>query len=497
MKKNQNNDRVNNNMLKVYNTLFRKKEILKPRTLRQAQGKKKINLFICGPTVYDFSHIGHARTYIAFDVIVKYLKQKGYGVFYLQNITDIDDKIIKRAKEKKITPRTLARRFEKEYLKDMESLGIDSVTEYARATDYIKEIISQAKRLLEKGYAYEIEDGLYYDISKFKEYGKLSKRTALQAQDAVSRIDDSKEKRNKGDFCLWKFSQKGEPTWPFEKLKIKKGRPGWHIEDTAITEKFFGAQYDIHGGARDLIFPHHEAEISQMEAISNKKPLVKYWLHTGFLTVGGQKMSKSLGNFITIRDFLQKHSPRILRLLILKSHYRSPIDYNEKTILQTKKEIERIDELVVKLKQITKNKKQITATVKKLISKNEKDFEKVMDDDFNTPKAVALIFSLISKANKLIDQNKLTKKAAKEILNFLKKIDQVFGFIFDEEPEISSRTIKLAKNRKEYREKGQWEKADEMRKEIEKEKGCWIVDTKKGSILMKNIGGGTATIEIE
>ena len=317
-------------MLKLYNTLTRKKESFTPKK------GKKVNLFVCGPTIYDFSHIGHARTYIVFDAFVKYLKQKSFNVFYLQNITDIDDKIIIRAKEKKTTPRKLALLFEKEYLKDMKSLKVSSITKYARATSHVKEIISQVKRLLKKGFAYQIKDGIYYDISNFKNYGKLSRRTVLQAEDAVSRIDETKDKRNKGDFCLWKFSKKGEPRW---KSPFGLGRPGWHIEDTAITEKYFGLQYDIHGGARDLIFPHHEAEIAQMEAISGKSPMVNYWLHTGFLTVKGKKMAKSLGNFITIKDFLKDYSPRILRLFVIKSHYRSPIDYNEKLISQTKKEL--------------------------------------------------------------------------------------------------------------------------------------------------------------
>src|SRR4030042_5837800 len=285
-------------MLKLYNTQNRKKETFKP-------GKgKKINLFVWGPTVYDFSHIGHARTYISFDVIVKYLRETGFDVFYLQNITDIDDKIIERAKKTKTSPQKLAEKFKKEYLKDVKDLNITSVSKYAKATDYTKEIISQAKRLMKKGYAYQIEDGIYYDISKFKNYGKLSGRTIIQAEDGVSRIDQAKNKKNKGDFCLWKKSKPGEPKWSSPWFE---GRPGWHIEDTAITEKQFGPQYDIHGGAQDLIFPHHEAEIAQMEAISKKHPLVQYWLHTGFLRVEGQKMAKSLGNFITIRDFLKEN----------------------------------------------------------------------------------------------------------------------------------------------------------------------------------------------
>ena len=456
---------------KLYDTLTRRKEIFRPFKTRC------VRMFVCGITPYDFAHIGHARTYIVFDMIVKYLKEKGYDVFYLQNITDVDDKIINRAKERKITPKKLARDFEREYLKDMRGLRIDSVTKYARATEHIEKIISQVKRLFKKGYAYQIKDGVYYDISKFKEYGKLSRRTILQAEDAVSRIDESKEKRNKGDFCLWKFSKVGEPKW---KSPWGYGRPGWHIEDTAITEKYFGPQYDIHGGAKDLIFPHHEAEIAQMEAISGKKPLVKYWLHSGFLTVKGQKMAKSLGNFITIKDFLENHSPCLLRFLVLKSHYRSPIDYSERAILQTKREIEKIDEFVEKLKNL-KNKKRVKEVNLFSTSVYASVFDRVMDNDFNTPKALAVIFNLVNKGNFLIARNKLSPTDAKKILNFLKKVDKVFGFIFWEKPKekIPPIVLSLAKHREKCRQEGQWQKADELRKEIQR-KGYWVEDTKKG-----------------
>ncbi|MGH7239994.1 MAG: class I tRNA ligase family protein, partial [Candidatus Saccharimonadales bacterium] len=240
----------------IYNTLTKTKEVIKP-----FKGKT-VRLFVCGPTVYDFSHIGHARTYVIFDAFAKYLKQIGFSVHYLQNLTNIDDKIILRAKERGVSPLDLAAAFEKKHLEDMKRLGVTSVRKYARATDYIKQIISQIKRLEQKGYAYSLQDGMYFDIAKFKDYGKLSGRTALQAEDSVSRIDYSKDKRNRGDFCLWKFTENKdqEPWWP---SPWGDGRPGWHIEDTAITEKFFGPQYEIHGGAVDLIFPHHEAEVAQ------------------------------------------------------------------------------------------------------------------------------------------------------------------------------------------------------------------------------------------
>ncbi len=476
-------------MIKVHNTQSGKKEELKPFK------EKKVNLFVCGPTVYDFSHIGHARTYIIFDVIVNYLKNQGYKVFYLQNITDIDDKIIKRAKENNKDWKEIAEKFEKEHKNDMEALNIKSVSKYARATDHIKEIESQVKRLIEKGFAYQLEDGIYYDISKFKDYGKLSKRKAEKAEDAVSRIDKNKNKRNKGDFCLWKFSKPNEPSWP---SSLGQGRPGWHIEDTAITEKKFGPQYDIHGGARDLIFPHHEAEISQMEAISNKKPMVKYWMHTGFLRVEGQKMSKSLGNFITVKEFLKNHSSSLLRFLIIKSHYRSPVNYSEAKLNKIRKEIERIEEFVSKIKEI-KNKNKENKEVEIILEETRKEFQESMNDDFNTPKAIASIFNLISKGNKLINQNKISSSEAKEIIKLLKEIDSILKInltishykenITDKiklEDKALAKVKKLTQKRENQRKNKEWQKADKTRKEIE-ELGYRIKDTKEGPKIKKII----------
>ena len=451
-------------MLKVFNTLSRKKEELR---------KKNLDLFVCGPTVYDFSHIGHARTYIAFDVIVKYLRQTGRKVHYLQNITDIDDKIIDRARKTKEKPRDLAKRFEKEYRQDMKAVGVNSVTTYARATGHIKEIISQIERLLKKRYAYEIEsDGIYYDISKFKEYGKLSRRTKQGAEDAISRIDDSIQKHNKGDFALWKFSPPaGGPNESKWKSPWGYGRPGWHVEDTAITEKVFGVQYDIHGGARDLIFPHHEAEISQMEAISGKKPMAKYWMHTGFLTVEGEKMSKSLGNFITIQDFLKKHSPRLLRLLVIKTHYRSPIDYSEKLLHQIEQELERIDEFVDKLESSSMKNPE----TKQMLVRFQENFQKAMEDDFNMPSAMASLFEFIREVN--------TKKAyTKEVLDFLKEIDTYFYFIFwgkQKQEKIPAKILKFAEQREQARKQKNWAEADKLRATSAR-KGWLIEDTPSG-----------------
>ncbi|MDD5433050.1 MAG: cysteine--tRNA ligase [Candidatus Pacebacteria bacterium] len=462
--------------IKIYNTLSSKIEPLSPIK------KDKINLFVCGPTVYDYSHVGHARTYVAFDMFVNYLKYFKFDVFYLQNITDIDDKIIQRAKEKNISPKELAKQFEKEYMTDMQVLQIKSINKYARATEHIKEIISQVERLLAKGFAYQATDGIYYDVSKFKEYGKLSGRTAEAAEDGTSRIDEGIEKKNKADFCLWKISKEGEPTWP---SPWGKGRPGWHIEDTAITEKYFGAQYDIHGGARDLIFPHHEAEIAQMEAISGKSPLVKYWMHTGFLTVDGQKMSKSLGNFTTIRDFRKENSPQVLRMFIFSSHYRSPIDLKDTAVNEAKTNVEKLQNLAAELQNINKNGKGLVFTA---FNELQDRFWQALEDDFNTPKAKAVLFEIVSLANEQIAKNELAINQAKKILNFLKEINKIFLFLdfkkAKEKQEIPKEILELAEQREKYRQAKDWQKADEIRQKIEN-LGYLVEDTSTGPKIIK------------
>lgn len=472
-------------MLKIYNTLSGKKENFKAKN-------SKVEIFVCGPTVYDFPHLGHARTYVFFDAFVKYLRTKEPDVFYLQNITDIDDKIILRAKEKGIAPKELALMFEKEYIKDVKSLNITAVTEYARATEHIKEIISQVERLLKKGYAYYLKDGVYYDISKFKDYGKLARRTAKQAERAVSRIDESIGKKNKGDFCLWKFSEPHEPKW---KSPFGYGRPGWHIEDTAITEKFFGSQYDIHGGAKDLIFPHHEAEVAQMEAISGKKPLVRYWMHTGFLTINGRKMSKSLGNFITIREFLKNHSPQFIRFLILSTLWRSPLDYSEKKVIQVKNSLEKIEGFLRRTAEIIESfdirekreRRGKPEGFEKIFGKAKKDFFSRLDDDFNTPKALAAAFDFMQKMNKFMDKGLINENEAWAIYNFFERMNrflEIIDFKNLTKPAVSPEIQELVAKREELRKAKKWQEADEIRKEIEK-KGYAVEDTATGPRLKK------------
>ena len=440
--------------------------------------KEKINLFVCGITPYDYPHIGNIRTYLSFDIAVRYLRSRGLKVFYLQNITDIDDKIIKISKEEKTSWKSVARKFEKIYHQNEKELNIVSVNKYARATDYIPQITSQVKSLLEKGYAYKIEgDGYYFDISRFSGYGKLSGRTTGQAEDGISRIDESINKRNKGDFCLWKFSKKEEPSWNTD---LGKGRPGWHIEDTAITEHFFGPQYDIHGGAVDLKFPHHEAEIAQQEAASGKEPLVKIWMHTGFLLVDGKKMSKSLNNFISAKDFLKNHSGEILRYIVLSHHYRSPIDYSDKLVFQASSSLDSIKSFLGKLNLI-KNKGDISGQSKKMLEEAAKKFKEAMDDDFNAPKALAEIFSLINSIEKNIWT--ASKKEAGQISDLITGNLRVLGL----DMKLSHTPLKvrlLAKKREVFRRNKQFIQSDALRARIN-QLGYEVEDTPLGPLITK------------
>lgn len=428
----------------------------------------RVKLFVCGPTVYDDSHIGHARTYISFDTIVRYLKYRGYSVLYIQNITDIDDKIINRANELEVEPVSLARKYEKKYLEDMQLLGVETVNYYARATEHIGEIIDQIKTLIEKDFAYETETGVYFDESKFPDFGKLSKRNIEDLN--VHRIDPDTTKRNPGDFVLWKKKD----TKPFWDSPWGNGRPGWHIEDTAITAEYFGPQYDIHGGGLDLIFPHHEAEIAQMESASGKKPMVRYWMHTGFLNVEGEKMSKSLGNFITIRELLQDYSPEVFRFFVLSTHYRSPIDFSKSALEQSKNSLKRINKF---LKTITDmDRAEIPEThdednyYRDKLDKAKTKFFKAMDNDFNTPDALSTIFNFIRDINRGVDDKNISQKVLQDISGFFMDIEMIFGINFTDRTSDDDRTDDLlqliVEVREKLRERKDWELADSIRTKL-------------------------------
>jgi cysteinyl-tRNA synthetase len=387
----------------------------------------RVYLFVCGPTVYDNSHLGHARTYVVFDVLAKYLRSTGREIFYLQNITDVDDKIINRAAEEGVSQPALARKFEKEYFQDMHALGIDAVSYYARATTHIPEIIDQVERLIARGVAYVTETGVYFNVDTFDRNGELSGQDRAKR---VSRVTDT-SKQNPLDFALWKTGEYGEYTWD---SPWGRGRPGWHIEDTAISEKYFGQQYDIHGGGLDLIFPHHEAEIAQMESLEGKHPMVRYWMHTGFLTVKGEKMSKSLGNFITIRDALKTWNKDVLRYFILLSHYRSPLQATDEGLVNAAKGLDHIRAIARKDNGPDAN--------------GRKAFTGAMEADLNTPMALAAIQRL----------------AANGDIGALREFGAILGINFLRET--SAPLSVLHEIREELRAKKQFEVADLIREKM-------------------------------
>lgn len=473
--------------MKLLNTLSGQKEELK----KPPHGR--INLFVCGPTVYDASHIGHARTYIAFDALVRFLRAEKYKIFYLQNITDVDDKIIERARREATTPAKLAALNERAYKNTMQRIGVISVNKYANASKFIPEIVKQINTLIAQGYAYKIEgSGYYFDIAAFPDYGKLSKRTVAQAEDSVTRIDTGLEKKNRGDFVLWKFVTvaekdkkkkftltEGEPAW---NTKLGWGRPGWHIEDTAITESFFGPQYDIHGGGEDLKFPHHEAEIAQQEAASGKKPFVKIWLHTGFIRVGGEKMSKSLNNFVTIDDFLKTNSADTLRWLILSHHYRSPINFNETSAQDAARALDTLKEFLEKLlfvKARTKNKTTASAEGAARAIHTKEQFLAALRDDFNTPEAIAALFSFVNAVNPTLWT--MSKNDAVHAAQPIEEAFHLFG-ISAKTPAIPLKIKRLVKERELSRAHKQFVKSDDLRKAIT-ELGYSIDDTPLGPFV--------------
>ncbi len=478
--------------MRLYNTLSERKEGLARPT------GKPLKLFVCGLTVYDLPHIGHARTYIFFDALVRYLRATDQPVFYLQNVTDVDDRIIARAQEQRLSPIALAKRFSAESIKDMKALNIATVSRYAFASRHIPEMVAQVQILQKKGFAYEIAgDGIYFDIGKFPDYGRLSHRTALQAEDSVSRIDESVQKRNKGDFCLWKYpktpvkarlfrkflvTKDGEPVW---KTALGWGRPGWHIEDTAISVKYFGPQYDLHGGATDLKFPHHEAEIAQAEAAYGVKPFVKIWLHTGFLLVRGEKMSKSLGNFVTIRDFLGKYSANALRYIALSVNYRSPIDYSDEMAQTAEATFASVKLFIAKLAFVEKTNARVKSAdaTKAVIDEAKRSFREALEDDFGTPSALGTLFALISEVQPRVWM--LAGADAKAIRLFAESALSLLGFTGLAPVKIPDKIGLLAEKRELSRRNKQFEQSDALRKEL-KALGYGVEDTPVGPFVFKN-----------
>jgi cysteinyl-tRNA synthetase len=472
-------------MLRFYNTLTRKKEIFKPLK------KEQVGIYSCGPTVYDFAHIGNFRSYLFADLLRRYLEYKGFKVKQIMNITDIDDKTIKRSKEEKMKLKDFTEKYTKEFFKDIKTLNIKKAFKYPRATDHIKEMIKMVEILEKKGFAYEKNHSVYFDISKFKDYGKLSKINLKKIKPGA-RVDlDEYEKKAPGDFTLLKRSTLDElKRGIFYQTKWGKVRPGWHLECSVMSMKYLGKSFDIHTGGVDLIFPHHENEIAQSEAFSGKK-FVNFWLHNEHLIVEGKKMSKSLGNYYTLRDLLKKdYPPLAIRYLLLATHYRQKLNFTFEGLEAAKNSLERLKEFIRKLKSqkargkiTTKNSK----IIKNLILKTKKDFEEALDDDLNISKALAAIFNLVKKTNKLIDKEKIASQQAKKVYQLMKKFDKVLGLNLRKEKKIVlPKEIKnLLEKREKYRQKKQWEAADKIRQKIEK-MGYKIEDTKEGPKIKKN-----------
>ena len=464
-------------MTKILNTISGKKEEFLPRE------EGKIKMFVCGPTVYEYTHIGNARTFVFFDVVAKYLRYKEYKVDYIQNITDIDNKIIERAQKDNADPLKYAQKYTEIFKQDMQALDVTSA-EFKNATDHIPEVIKQIQTLLDKRNAYVIgNDGIYFNLSTFADYGKLSGRTAGMADDAVSRIDDSDKKRNRGDFALWKFSRDNDPSWP---APFGTGRPGWHIEDTAITEKYFGPQYDIHGGGQDLIFPHHEAEIAQQESVSGKKPFVKYWMHVAFVVSKEQKMSKSLDNFETVHELLKKYPKEVLRFYLLSGYYRSPLDFSGKILRQSEAGVRRIYEFVQKLHHgnTERTKGAEKKNYEKRVEKARQEFFEAMDDDFNTPQAFATLFDLIRDLNIPLANNSLDKNSVENTKKFVEEVDSVLEIIPPEQKEAPDEILNLIEKREKLRKEKNWKEADNIRAQIE-DLGWRVEDTIYGPLVVK------------
>jgi cysteinyl-tRNA synthetase len=389
-------------MIKLYNTLTGKKEEFVPVT------PGRLTMYACGVTVYDFSHIGHARGAVAFDVIQRYFRRRGFQVTYVRNFTDVDDKIINRAKQEGITAAEVARKYIDAYQEDMKRLGVGRPDIEPLATEHIKEMIEVIRRLIDKGHAYAVDGDVYFRVASFKDYGKLSKRN-LDDMKAGARVEVDERKADPLDFALWKASKPGEPAWD---SPWGPGRPGWHIECTAMGFKHLGETFDIHAGGKDLIFPHHENEIAQSEASSGKK-FVNYWLHNGFVNINQEKMSKSLGNFFTIREILEKYDAEIVRLFLLSTHYRSPIDFSDMNLKDARAGLDRFYTMKEGIRSFLAGKKASAAKPDDVIEFVDrplydkivnlpKAFEEAMDDDFNTALAIGLIYDLVREVNKFI-----------------------------------------------------------------------------------------------
>lgn len=456
--------------LKLYNTLTRKKEDFVPIEPR------KVKMYSCGPTVYNYFHIGNARPFIIFDTLRRYLEYRGYEVDFVQNFTDIDDKMIKRANEEGITVKELADRFIGEYFTDAHGLGIKEATVHPKATENIDAIIGIINKLIEKGYAYNVNGDVYFRVKKFKDYGKLSHQP-LENLEAGARIEVGAHKEDPMDFTVWKAKKEGEPAW---ESPWGEGRPGWHIECSAMVNKYLGETIDIHSGGQDLIFPHHENEIAQSEA-ANGVPFAHYWLHNGYINVDNRKMSKSLNNFFTVRDVAKEFDYDVIRFFMLSAHYRNPINFSHELLCQARAGLERIKNCFDSLEFLKKTASdgECNNAVKKELEKFRQRFTDAMDDDINTADAISVIFDLVKYINITADgsQSLATAEAAQSMLC---ELAGVLGIEIKDKQEFLDADIeKLIEERNEARKAKDFKRADEIRDTL-KENGIVLEDTRQG-----------------
>jgi len=462
--------------MRLYNTMSKSKEEFVPLE------EGKVKMYVCGPTVYNFIHIGNARPMIVFDTVRRYFEYKGYDVNFVSNFTDVDDKIIKKANEEGVTAEEISKRYIEECKKDMEGMNIEPATANPLATEEIPGMVNMIQTLIDKGYAYEKNGTVYYRTRQFRDYGKLSHKNLddLRSGERSLLVTGEDEKEDPLDFVLWKPKKEGEPSWP---SPWSDGRPGWHIECSEMSKKYLGEQIDIHAGGEDLVFPHHENEIAQSEA-ANGEEFAKYWLHNGFLNIDNRKMSKSLGNFRTVREISEQYDLQVLRFFMLSAHYRSPLNFSAELMEASKNGLERIVNAADNLKYLMSNAKSETMTEdeKAAFEKTEefvKDFERAMEDDFNTADAIAAIFDLVKYTNTQTDENS-SKEYLQSLLDRLVKLADVLGLIVDKKEEVLDEEIeKLIEERQAARKAKDFARADAIRDEL-LAKGIVLKDTREG-----------------
>ena len=462
--------------MKLYNTLSKQKEEFTPLE------EGKVKMYVCGPTVYNFIHIGNARPMIVFDTVRRYFEYKGYDVNYVSNFTDVDDKIIKKANEEGVSSDEISKRYIAECKKDMDGMNIEPATKNPLATEEISGMIEMIQTLIDKGYAYEKNGTVYYSIRKFKDYGKLSHKNLddLRSGERSLLVSGEDEKEDPLDFVLWKPKKEGEPFW---KAPWSEGRPGWHIECSEMSKKYLGEQIDIHAGGEDLVFPHHENEIAQSEA-ANGKEFAKYWMHNAFLNIDNRKMSKSLGNFRTVREISEQYDLQVLRFFMLSAHYRSPLNFSADLMEASKNGLERIVNAADNLKFLKKNAadEKMTEEENKLFTQTDAfvaDFERAMEDDFNTADAIAAVFDLVKFANSNTDSESSAEYLGK-LFDLLVKLTDVLGLLVDKKEDILDEDIeKLIEERQAARKAKDFARADAIRDEL-LEKGIVLKDTREG-----------------